>query len=501
MIYSSIKRIAAAILLAASVVLAGCSGSESSSENVIAETSAGASSETAAVEKEPTVTETVRAMFGDKNYDGREFRILTPDPGGHFYYIITENTNEIWYEQENGEIMNDAIVSRNRSTEELLNIKVVPVWGTTDTNTISSTVKKSVAAGSDDFDIVITRMDFYGPLMKNGCLANLKSINSIDTSHSWWDKNIVESFTLFDSKLFWISGDINFLDDYAAEVIFFNKVLCDNLGFEAPYQSVRDGSWVIDDMYTMSKAAERDIDGDGKMTPQVDIVGHTESNDHIKHWIYAMGEKSIDISNTGDLVINTLSERQVNAVDKLYRLMVEGEMTYTSKPEEAFAAGLSLFQGDMLGSVSKLRDMENDFGIIPPPKYDENQENYGTYVSNGWTTALAVPMTCSDREFTGTAFEVMCGMSTDTVRSAVYDVLLSSKLIRDEETVEMLDIIFRSKSYDWAVDFEWGSTFQGAYNGIYTSKNNNYVSAAEKAYEKQMTTINQLLETIQSLPD
>ena len=52
-----------------------------------------------------------------------------------------------------------------------------------------------------------------------------------------------------------------------------------------------------------------------------------------------------------------------------------------------------LFYFEMLGSYSQFRTMEDDFGIIPPPKYDEAQENYHAYVSNGWTSTYVVPIT------------------------------------------------------------------------------------------------------------
>ena len=131
-------------------------------------------------------------------------------------------------------------------------------------------------------------------------------------------------------------------------------------------------------------------------------------------------------------------------------------MTYTGKAAD-FAAGHALFYGDMLAFVNQLREMTSDFGIIPMPKYDEAQESYGEYISNGWTTAYAVPMTNGDPERTGVILEVLSGYSTDTVRQALYAVSLSAKLVRDADSVEMLDIIFGSKSYDWAVDFTWGS--------------------------------------------
>ena len=59
----------------------------------------------------------------------------------------------------------------------------------------------------------------------------------------------------------------------------------------------------------------------------------------------------------------------------------------------------------------------------------------------------------------------------------------------------MLDIIFESKMYDWAVDFTWGGSFQNLYNGIYNESHtstNNFVSQTAKV----MKVINKGLEKL-----
>ena len=40
------------------------------------------------------------------------------------------------------------------------------------------------------------------------------------------------------------------------------------------------------------------------------------------------------------------------------------------------------FYGNSLSNIiSNFREMESDFGIIPVPKYDEQQENYYAYIN------------------------------------------------------------------------------------------------------------------------
>ena len=481
----------ALILAALSLLSCSDNGGEetkSASSETVQQSASNTESESE-TEAEKTVTDTVREKYSTYSYDGYEYKVLAPGPNAHFAYDeVGADVNEVWVEESDGTPLNDAIFARNLATEDLLGIKVTPIFADND-EIIRNQVKTEVTAGTTDYDTVLNRMDYIGPQAESGLYLNL--MDHLDTSNPWWDKNIVETFTMFNSKLYWITGDINVFDDFAVEVLFTNKSILEQNGFELPYKDVLEGKWTIDRMYQIAKACEKDLDGDGKMTVGKDVIGHIEGNDHIKHWIYAMGEKSCDIDKDGNLEVNILTESHISAIDTLFSYMVDKQMTYTGAWQDFLKGGI-VFCGAMLGPINSLREMEDDFGVIPMAKKNEEQENYGHYVSNGWTTAYAVPMTNKDPDRTGIILEVLCGFSTDTVRSALYDVLFAAKLVRDTESVEMLNIIFDTKSYDWAVDFSWGGNFANLYNGIYNSKNNTYVSGATKSQK----IINKMLDKV-----
>ena len=481
----------ALILAALSLLSCSDNGGEetkSASSETVQQSASNTESESE-TEAEKTVTDTVREKYSSYSYDGYEYKVLAPGPNAHFAYNeVGTDVNEVWVEESDGTPLNDAIFARNLATEDLLGIKVTPIFADND-EIIRNQVQTEVTAGTTDYDTVLNRMDYIGPQAESGLYLNL--MDHLDTSNPWWDKNIVETFTMFNSKLYWITGDINVFDDFAVEVLFTNKSILEQNGFELPYKDVLEGKWTIDRMYQIAKACEKDLDGDGKMTVGKDVIGHIEGNDHIKHWIYAMGEKSCDIDKDGNLEVNILTESHISAIDTLFSYMVEKQMTYTGAWQDFLKGGI-VFCCAMLGPINSLREMEDDFGVIPMAKKNEEQENYGHYVSNGWTTAYAVPMTNKDPDRTGIILEVLCGFSTDTVRSALYDVLFAAKLVRDTESVEMLNIIFDTKSYDWAVDFSWGGNFANLYNGIYNSKNNTYVSGATKSQK----IINKMLDKV-----
>ena len=111
--------------------------------------------------------------------------------------------------------------------------------------------------------------------------------------------------------------------------------------------------------------------------------------------------------------------------------------------ERVFDEGRSLFLLGYLRAVERLRGMETDFGILPMPKLDEHQSEYGHWVHG---CALAIPAFHDDvtLDRIGFMLEAIAAESRYTVIPAYYDVQLTRKFARDDESREMLDIIFNS---------------------------------------------------------
>jgi hypothetical protein len=92
--------------------------------------------------------------------------------------------------------------------------------------------------------------------------------------------------------------------------------------------------------------------------------------------------------------------------------------------------------------------MEIEMGFLPHPKYDETQKNYITDVFS--PTLMAVPVTAEDLERTGIILEDLCFESHKKVIPAYYDKMRKTKIARDDESGEMLDIMFPTRRADLA---------------------------------------------------
>ena len=159
-------------------------------------------------------------------------------------------------------------------------------------------------------------------------------------------------------------------------------------------------------------------------------------------------------------------ERLSNAMDKILYLFYDcgGTFLYPVKTNnveqddlrELFAKGETAMTTIRLVAVEQpdVRNMEQQYGIVPVPKYDEAQEGYGTMIHDQFTV-FAVPASASkDKlDMIGAALEVMASESQRLVKPAYYEIALKRKYMSDPEAWEMLDLIFSEVRIDAAVTY------------------------------------------------
>lgn len=165
----------------------------------------------------------------------------------------------------------------------------------------------------------------------------------------------------------------------------------------------------------------------------------------------------------------------------------------------AFKSGRLTFYPALLKEGNNLRDMEDDFGIIPNPKFDETMETYITGVDAG-TGLIVVPTTAGDPERTSTILEALAYYGWRDIVPTYYNVVLGGKVVRDDESITMLEIIRGSRMYDTGY-FYATQTFPMAMSsiGYYLSKSADHSFASHYAkYESAALTaiaqINQFYE-------
>ena len=138
--------------------------------------------------------------------------------------------------------------------------------------------------------------------------------------------------------------------------------------------------------------------------------------------------------------------------------------------------------------------MEDDYGILPYPKFDESQEKYMSGAMDNYTV-LGIPITVSDPEMASIITEALNAESYKQLFPAYYDTALKVKYMRDEESIEMLDIIMNGRNFDMCVLFssDLGQvTFM--FRSLVAAKSTDFVSSFEKVKDGVQTRLSKIIE-------
>ena len=408
-------------------------------------------------------------------------------------YTFTILAREGWRldtEDQVGEVLNDSIYRRNRNIEERFNFKFKEIY--VDTYEVADVSKKSIMTADNAYDIMLIRGPHAYQYASEGMLRPMTDLPHIDLDKPYWDEWLTSQFTIA-NKIFFAAGVYD-IYTYGAAAMLFNKPLAQNLGIGDIYAVVREGKWTFDKFAELGKMAMKDLNGDGVITAedQHAYLGVTRIIQPA-FWI-AGGSKTISFDENNLPYLSALEERFINVWFKMTNILVTDEVWFhnVKDPNEhtpenmafldgIFKEGRSLFMSGGVGSAQQFRDMDIDFGIIPYPKYDEQQENY--YSQLAWIEPVSIPAYADDDnvERTSIILEALACESYRLVTPVYIDVVLRTKYTRDDESEEMLDIIFANRVFDWG-DAIWTPLLRdGIFPGIFIKNADTVVSRLEKA--------------------
>ena len=405
-------------------------------------------------------------------------------------------------EEEIGEVFNDAVFKRNRKVENEYNVNIERLesaqWYTT-----YDDLNKDVMSGDLRADVYFTHI-FYGPapIIASGLVRDWTDIPHLDFEKPWWNQTIIKNLNIA-NKVFYISGSMSIQDP---PVIVFNKAMLQALALEDPYKLVREGKWTIDKLSELSVVALKDLNGDGKYDQKDDCFGFEYGITwQTPSLMYACDEIFVQIDDDGYPNVQLDNQRKIEVYEKIYNLLWDGDKTYcyfgttsplANWPHIGIDSGRVLFCQYTLLGCEVLRAVEVEYGILPLPKYDENQKDYMT---NSWTGMYCLPINIPEEKFEmiGTVMEAMSALGYKEVVPVYYEILLKEKVSRDDDSRDMLDIILNSMVFDAGLNYEVGSnTIRGFITTMFNSKNKNYVSEVEKQKEIIIAAYDKLYQDI-----
>jgi hypothetical protein len=478
---SCVSALLAAAILATSL----CACAETAETATATEAATGQETVPASDVSESEAATTPECSLPELDFGGKEIVILSR-------YLEGWTSGEIAVEGLLQEPVNDAVYERNQIVEKQLNIKINSLEiSCEDASEITTRVATSISGGVHEYDIVAAACNQALNSSLSGTFRDLRKSEYLDFEKPWWSQGFNEAVECRGMQ-FMVTGSAVLSMYRFAFATLFNKNLFDDAKVDYLYDTVRNGKWTLDYQNSLVEIFYRD-NGNGVQDESGDIYGFV-SNDHISvdpYWS-SCNVHVLERDENGDYTIENFDAQKLQDVaDKVLELFYgHGNATYDYKQKSydaeqndirnMFAGGYAAMATLRIMALesSVMRDMKDEYGVVPMPKYDEQQEDYGTLLHNQFTV-LCIPKTALDdkRDMMSAVMEALCYTSYNVVRPAYYNVALRSKLVSDPDSAEMLDLLFDSIYIDPGVIFTSAlSSFHNDFRGLIASKSNRVMS-------------------------
>ncbi len=482
------------LMLATSAFLVACGGGED-------ESSAVSAGEVKGDNLEDFVT---MPEFKWEGEDYKEFSVLIYSDEVQTTYYCEDVEPDLYSTTDAS--LNEAVKRRN---DEILAKYGVTVKGVAVAD-VQADLKEDITSDLRLYDAALPFMPAAATLAQEGYLWDLNEFSDyLHFDQPWWDKSATESLSI-GNKLYFNTGDISIMPKIVSTAITFNKeILKSRFPDTDLYQMVKDNKWTFDKMIEMSREVTADTDGTSGMT-YTDTWGLSSSYGDVSAFYIASGKNYIS-KNSDDLPIITFNDTaSTTLIQKILQdLQLKDEWCFHCNTVndgsniwvvslDVFGQNRALFRTSAFSAIKKLRayDDAQEFGIVPFPLMTEEQDTYYTYCSARYAYAAVIPtsLTKEEAEFSAYMLEVMAFGGMKHITPAYYDTTLKFRDLRDDESGEMLDLVFDNVVYDLGIIYDFGG-IGSMINNLMATNSTNIVSEFESKKDVIQSDIDECVES------
>ncbi len=436
---------------------------------------------------------------------------VTDEFSGQTLNIIANREMDAGSEEASSDPLEDAIYRRNDKLESAYGITIDTIVEPEYTE-LGEKVSKDVNSGNGDYDLVYQHMvNSATGLAVNGLLIDLGELEYVDFDKEWWDQDARDGFTIGNHQFLAVGDLLPYTLLYSACIVF-NKDHFDNQSMDYPYDLAREGLWTLDELNELTKDQTKEINGDGKIDYENDYFGITTW--HLVgpfNFFYGSGASFFTKDEDNYPVYSVDQDRIQSIYDKVYTTFMTNNSLYitdvgiNTEAYKVFTSGRALFCSCSLTNIANtehgFKDMREEYGVLPQPKYDTNQKDYMSFV-NGAASVVVVPKSVNNGkiEFVGFMMEALSSSSYYMVTDTLYDKVAKSKNVRDPESAEMVDIIIRNRVFDFGYShfFSKGYPCATLFQTCLDAKSTSVASVIKRVKDSTMKKdINNILETYQ----
>ena len=421
---------------------------------------------------EPSFTTAI--PYDDLDFEGEELVMLLRNN--------IQNTRE-WYKESPEDELDEAIAMRNEAVCESLNVEITFEFldgngmdHTAYVNGLMSYISTDVQSDLHYYDIGCNFSYYTTSAAIRDYAANFMDTEQFpyfDFSLPCWNQTIIED-TTFNGRLHYVAGDSNISMFDAAMIMWHNKTLYDEKREPTDHENMQDlaleGLWTYDELYRWASRLYEDSNGTtGKQSDDTYGFGAFGRNpcpaDCLPYaWDLTLLVENNDQTHEFNIVGNDKAE---SALEKYRNLLAANGCTMSAGLEantSNFAAGHYVFYNDRLfwnyEQNMKIREMDDKYGLLPMPKYDIEQEQYGTTSQDYYNLYMIIDHAESTIKTKGEAISAFLQLANEEsytgVRGYYFNRVIKPKFFGTDDSegtvtksIALFDIIISNIEFDF----------------------------------------------------
>ena len=370
-----------------------------------------------------------------RDYDGAAFFITTTNAD----YISPENTEST---------VSRLAMIRNAEVEDKLNITLITT--VTDSDTMLTELKYAIASDSYYTDLLMPQIYTIGSFRMADTLLNMRTLPFFDLDKPYFNA-ASSDMTSGGYSTYGVAGDAS-ISPSSFAAIYMNKSLLSSAGADIDeiYSMANNGTWTWDEYIRLTEAVNTLSENTGvhyytttaenTASRLPDLIFKSSGNDYISAGIRRVPVVGYSVKNTQ------------KTMENLYKIYNDKNIITDSSAGgiNIFSKGEAAFLIDYLYVMSWMKNSAADWGVLPLPKEEENDE-YRTLIANT-ESVFAVPKNHTNGEFAAITLLYINAASY----GYIYDEYVNYNMLhvlRDNDSVNMLDLILDTPSFDFAFAF------------------------------------------------
>ncbi len=299
-----------------------------------------------------------------------------------YQFKVVDFHQDRWAPEEIKSPMDELVVSIIDDVENTFHCDIV--FESVSPDVIFETAQPEIMAGGKYADLIGTTIWAFGKMLGGNLLADLNTIESLDLSQPYYFQNVAETAT-FGNKTYAFGAPFG-SHIGASWVVYYNTRIWNELGYPDPDELADRGEWTWDKLVEYAKGALRDNDGDGIISTDADRWGVTSPAGDLVRAMYAgMGGYFYKENEEGKVRLACLDPASAEKINFMYKFFQKDNVLFKNENIaylDMFAGGKAMFMLYMNDSNDTIKNMEDDFGILPLPKWNAGQTDYVTGIDH-----------------------------------------------------------------------------------------------------------------------